>query len=137
MEGELHAVFEGAFADLVQVSREDPGVRWTEIFGSQPRIEVRLQRRNAEVRAELRVGGVALERGLQLRGIEVLSAAGYRRDADARFVEKLGAYNPVVEPKTFEIERSRYEYWRSKGAQPSATLVKLLKKYPPKAAAAS
>jgi small subunit ribosomal protein S16 len=55
-----------------------------------------------------------------------------RNPRDGRFVEKLGAYNPVVEPKTFAIERSRYEYWTSKGALPSATLVQLLKKYPAK-----
>jgi small subunit ribosomal protein S16 len=57
-----------------------------------------------------------------------------RNPRDGRFVEKLGAYNPVADPKKFDIELSRYEYWRSKGAQPSATLVKLLKKYPAKAA---
>jgi len=60
-----------------------------------------------------------------------------RNPRDGRFVEKLGAYNPVVNPKTFELERARYEYWTSKGAQPSATLVKLLKKYPAKETAAS
>jgi small subunit ribosomal protein S16 len=60
-----------------------------------------------------------------------------RNPRDGRFVEKLGAYNPVAEPKTFDIERSRYEYWKSKGAQPSATLVKLLKKYPAKEPVAS
>jgi len=60
-----------------------------------------------------------------------------RNPRDGRFVEKLGAYNPVAAPKTFQIERSRYEYWMSKGAQPSATLVQLLKKYPPKAPAAT
>jgi small subunit ribosomal protein S16 len=55
-----------------------------------------------------------------------------RNPRDGRFVEKLGTYNPVVEPKTFAIERSRYEYWTSKGALPSATLVQLLKKHPAK-----
>lgn len=60
-----------------------------------------------------------------------------RNPRDGRFVEKLGAYNPVAEPKTFQIERTRFEYWTSKGAQPSATLVKLLKKYPAKAPTAT
>ena len=55
-----------------------------------------------------------------------------RNPRDGRFVEKLGAYNPIVNPKTFELERARYEYWTSKGALPSATLVQLLKKFPPK-----
>jgi small subunit ribosomal protein S16 len=53
-----------------------------------------------------------------------------RNPRDGRFIEKLGAYNPVVTPKKFDIERTRFEYWTSKGAQPSETLLKLLKKYP-------
>jgi len=59
-----------------------------------------------------------------------------RNPRDGRFVEKLGAYNPIVNPKTFELERSRYEYWTSKGALPSATLQRLLKKFPAKDASA-
>jgi small subunit ribosomal protein S16 len=55
-----------------------------------------------------------------------------RNPRDGRFVERLGVYNPVAAPKAFEIERTRYEYWTSKGAVPSATLVNLLKKYPAK-----
>jgi small subunit ribosomal protein S16 len=55
-----------------------------------------------------------------------------RNPRDGRFVERLGVYNPVVNPKMFEIERSRYEYWTSKGALPSATLLNLLKKFPAK-----
>jgi small subunit ribosomal protein S16 len=53
-----------------------------------------------------------------------------RNPRDGRFVEKLGAYNPVVTPKTFQLERARYEYWTSQGAVPSATVVQLIKKYP-------
>jgi small subunit ribosomal protein S16 len=60
-----------------------------------------------------------------------------RNPRDGRFVEKLGAYNPVMEPKTFDIERTRYEYWKSKGAVPSATLLQLLKKYPAKESTAT
>jgi small subunit ribosomal protein S16 len=55
-----------------------------------------------------------------------------RNPRDGRYVERLGVYNPVVNPKAFEIERSRYEYWTSKGALPSATLLNLLKKFPAK-----
>jgi small subunit ribosomal protein S16 len=54
-----------------------------------------------------------------------------RNPRDGRFVEKLGVYNPVVTPKTFQIERARFDYWTSRGALPSATLTQLLKKYPP------
>jgi small subunit ribosomal protein S16 len=53
-----------------------------------------------------------------------------RNPRDGRFIEKLGAFNPVATPKKFDIELSRYEYWTSKGAQPSATLVKLIKRFP-------
>lgn len=60
-----------------------------------------------------------------------------RNPRDGRFVERLGVYNPVVSPKTFEIERTRFEYWTSKGAVPSATLVNLLKKFPAKEASAT
>ena len=55
-----------------------------------------------------------------------------RNPRDGRFVERLGVYNPVASPKAFEIERSRFDYWTSQGAVPSATLVNLLKKFPAK-----
>lgn len=60
-----------------------------------------------------------------------------RNPRDGRFIEKLGTYNPVAEPKAFELERSRYDYWASKGALPSATVAKLLKKFPATEEAAS
>jgi small subunit ribosomal protein S16 len=53
-----------------------------------------------------------------------------RSPRDGRFVERLGTYDPVAEPKAFSLEWSRFEYWTSKGATPSATVTKLLKKFP-------
>jgi small subunit ribosomal protein S16 len=53
-----------------------------------------------------------------------------RSPRDGRFVERLGTYNPVAEPKAFALEWSRFEYWTAKGALPSATVSKLLKKFP-------
>jgi len=53
-----------------------------------------------------------------------------RSPRDGRFVERLGTYNPIAAPKAFSLEWSRYDYWTSKGALPSATLARLLKKYP-------
>ncbi len=52
-----------------------------------------------------------------------------RNPRDGRFKEKLGAYNPVAEPKKFDISRERYEYWTQRGAVPSATVVQLLKRF--------
>lgn len=53
-----------------------------------------------------------------------------RNPRDGRFIERLGIYNPVAEPKSFEIERDRYAYWTGQGATPSETVTRLLKKYP-------
>jgi small subunit ribosomal protein S16 len=53
-----------------------------------------------------------------------------RAPRDGRFVERLGTFNPVAKPEAFALEWSRYEYWTSKGALPSATVTRLLKKYP-------
>lgn len=53
-----------------------------------------------------------------------------RNPRDGRFVERLGTYNPLSEPKKLELERERYDYWRSKGALPSDTLAQILKKHP-------
>ena len=53
-----------------------------------------------------------------------------RNPRDGRFVERVGSYNPVTEPKKFELLRDRYDYWTSRGAVPSATLAQLIKKHP-------
>ena len=53
-----------------------------------------------------------------------------RNPRDGRFVERLGTYDPVANPKKLELARERYDYWTSKGALPSATLTQLLKKNP-------
>jgi len=45
---------------------------------------------------------------------------------DGRFLEILGFYNPRTEPFTFEVKEDRLFDWRSKGAQPSESVVKLL-----------
>lgn len=46
---------------------------------------------------------------------------------DGRFIEILGSYNPRTEPFTLEIDEERIYHWMSVGAQPSESLVKLLK----------
>jgi ribosomal protein S16 len=45
-------------------------------------------------------------------------------------VERLGTWDPVAKTKAFALEWSRLEYWTSKGALTSATVAKLLKKFP-------
>ncbi|MFH1012229.1 MAG: 30S ribosomal protein S16 [Candidatus Peregrinibacteria bacterium] len=45
----------------------------------------------------------------------------------AKFVERLGNYNPLANPKVFELDEKKLEEWIKKGAQPSSTLARLLK----------
>lgn len=49
-----------------------------------------------------------------------------KRDAlTGRYIERLGLYKPDDAKPEFEINKERYDYWLSKGAQPSDR-VKLL-----------
>ena len=52
------------------------------------------------------------------------------RARDGRSVEVVGTYNPRTNPATVEVKRDRIEYWKSKGAQLSATVGRLLAKIP-------
>src|SRR5690606_25939023 len=47
---------------------------------------------------------------------------------DGRIVERIGHYNPLTAPVTFEIEEARALYWLSVGAQPSDAVRRLLEK---------
>jgi small subunit ribosomal protein S16 len=55
--------------------------------------------------------------------------ADHRSPRDGRFIENIGVFDPAPSGK-FEINRARFDYWRGKGAVPSATLGQLLKKHP-------
>jgi small subunit ribosomal protein S16 len=46
---------------------------------------------------------------------------------DGRFLEIIGFYNPRTNPSTVEIKEDRFFEWMSKGAQPSDSVVQLLK----------
>jgi small subunit ribosomal protein S16 len=46
---------------------------------------------------------------------------------DGRFLEIVGHYNPRTEPSTLELKEDRIYDWMSKGAQPSESVMKLLK----------
>ena len=54
-------------------------------------------------------------------------AADKRSPRDGRFLEVLGHYNPQTDPSTIEINEERVRTWLSQGAQPSATVKRLLK----------
>lgn len=50
-----------------------------------------------------------------------------RRSRDGRPLEFLGFYNPLTEPATVQLETERINDWIGKGAQPSETVVKLMR----------
>jgi len=53
--------------------------------------------------------------------------ADKRSPRDGKFIEIIGHYNPVRQPKELVIKGDRARYWMSVGAQPSDTVVRLLK----------
>lgn len=46
---------------------------------------------------------------------------------DGRIVERIGHYNPLTQPRTYEIDVGRALYWLSVGAQPSDAVRDLLR----------
>jgi small subunit ribosomal protein S16 len=52
------------------------------------------------------------------------------RARNGRSIEVVGTYNPRTEPSTVDLKRERIEYWRSKGAQLSSTVLRLVEKAP-------
>ena len=54
-------------------------------------------------------------------------AADKEAPRDGRFLEILGFYNPRTDPSTININEDRLFDWMSKGAQPSESVVQILK----------
>ena len=50
-----------------------------------------------------------------------------RRSRDGRALEILGFYDPLTEPATVNLDTDRINAWIGRGAQPSETVVKLMK----------
>ncbi len=47
---------------------------------------------------------------------------------DGPFIEILGTYDPLTDPKEIKIDLERAKYWLGHGAQASTTVMRLLKK---------
>ncbi len=56
-----------------------------------------------------------------------LVVADSRSPRDGKFIEIVGHYNPVRQPKELVVKGDRVRYWIGVGAQPSDTVVRLLK----------
>ena len=53
--------------------------------------------------------------------------ADKRSPRDGRTIETIGSYNPRTEPSTIVVDENRAKHWLEHGAQPSATVAKLLR----------
>jgi small subunit ribosomal protein S16 len=54
--------------------------------------------------------------------------ADSRSPRDGAFVEILGIYDPLTEPATVTVDAAKVRDWISKGAQPSESVEKLLRR---------
>ena len=54
--------------------------------------------------------------------------ADSRYPRDARFIEEIGTYNPVVSPVEIKVDAEKAKQWIANGAQPTDTVKALLKK---------
>lgn len=49
------------------------------------------------------------------------------------YVEALGTYNPLTEPKEIKLKQDRIDYWTKMGAQPSVGYLRIIGKAPQRA----
>ena len=54
-------------------------------------------------------------------------AADVRSPRDGRFIEEIGYYNPMTEPKEIKINEELAQKWLNNGAQPTDTVKALFK----------
>lgn len=54
--------------------------------------------------------------------------ADARSPRDGKFIEELGYYDPMKDPKVIEIDGEKAKKWLANGAQPTDTVKALLKK---------
>ncbi|HMQ31949.1 MAG TPA: 30S ribosomal protein S16 [Chloroflexaceae bacterium] len=57
-----------------------------------------------------------------------LVVADSRSPRDGKFIEIIGHYNPIRQPKVLEVKADRARYWLGVGAQPTETASKLLQR---------
>jgi small subunit ribosomal protein S16 len=55
--------------------------------------------------------------------------ADSRAPRDGAFIESLGHYNPLTNPATIQVDVTKYEEWKKKGAQPTDAVASLVKQF--------
>lgn len=66
--------------------------------------------------------------GAKKRPFYRIVVADARTPRDGRFIEEIGYYNPVSEPKEIKIDNEKATKWLNDGAQPTDTVKDLFKK---------
>lgn len=66
--------------------------------------------------------------GAKKRPFYRVVVADSRSPRDGRFLEILGHYNPIAEPAEIVVDKEKAQDWLNKGAQPSESVKKLLKR---------
>jgi small subunit ribosomal protein S16 len=74
--------------------------------------------------------------GAKKRPFYRIVVTDHRSPATGRFLENVGTFDPSSEG-SFTIDAARLAYWRERGALPSSTLDRLLKRQAREAAAAA
>ena len=54
--------------------------------------------------------------------------ADSRYPMDGRFIEKVGTYNPMTEPKQINLDENKIKEWIRKGAKPTDTAKAIIAK---------
>ncbi|MCK5764682.1 MAG: 30S ribosomal protein S16, partial [Bacteroidales bacterium] len=65
-------------------------------------------------------------RGRKARPFYHIVIADGRAPRDGKFIEKIGTYNPIVEPADIQLNFDRALYWLQSGAQPTDTVRTIL-----------
>ena len=69
--------------------------------------------------------------GTKKRPFFHLVVTNSRSTRDGRFIERLGFYNPIATGGEIKLQlhKDRFDYWTSKGAQPSARVLHLVNNF--------
>ena len=66
--------------------------------------------------------------GAKKRPFYRIVAADSESPRDGRFLEKLGTYNPLLDPVEVVLNTDRVKYWMGQGAIPTDTVRSILKR---------
>ncbi|MDO5724750.1 MAG: 30S ribosomal protein S16 [Tissierellia bacterium] len=67
--------------------------------------------------------------GAKKRPYYRIVVADSRAPRDGRFIEQIGTYNPLTNPKTVTVDNEKALDWIKKGAKPSDTVNRLFKQF--------